>query len=97
MLKVTPCHVNCEESGRVGAWTPEDLRHVPKGINSVFVLENGLRKGREVKGKGTLGIERAAIGRRGVEVYHIRGVEEECFENGKGRLILARSGRMVKL
>jgi hypothetical protein len=50
------------------------------------------------KGKGRLDIEGAVMGRKkGSEVYVLRGEEEECFEDEKGRLILARTGKVVKL
>ena len=32
-----------------------------------------------------------------IYVYEIRGQEEECFEDGKGRLYLKRTGKAVKL
>lgn len=63
----------------------------------IFFEKKRIAEGKP-KSAARLRLERAGgwIATR-VYVYEIQGKEEECFEDGKGRLFLRRTGKPVKL
>ena len=63
----------------------------------IFFEKKRIAEGKP-KSASRLKLERACgwIATR-IYVYEIQGQEEECFEDGKGRLFLKRTGKPVKL
>jgi hypothetical protein len=51
------------------------------------------------KSKARLQVEKEERGSKKIrsEIYEIHGVEEECVDDEKGRLVFVKSGKIVKL
>jgi hypothetical protein len=51
------------------------------------------------KSKARLQVEKDERGRKKIrsQIYEINGLEEECVEDEQGRLVLVKTGKVVKL
>jgi hypothetical protein len=61
----------------------------------IFFEKKRIAEGKP-KSAGRLRLE-PQISEKDPLVYEIKGVEEECYEDSKGRLIYSRTGKVVKL